>query len=46
MFQKQIMGFCGIGPNRATRVGMVRRFSEKQRQQWLDKVYRMGRKFK
>lgn len=46
LFHKQIMGFCGIGPNRATRIGMVRRFSEKQRHAWLEKVNRMGRQFK
>lgn len=35
---KTTFDFCGIETRRITRVGVVKQFSEKQRNQWIDKV--------
>jgi NAD(P)H dehydrogenase (quinone) len=37
-----ILGFAGIKPVRITSVGVVRRFSEEKRLQWIKKVHQAG----
>lgn len=41
--ERNILAFCGIDPVRATLVGMVEGMSARKREQWLEKVERLGR---
>ena len=42
--ERNILGFCGIGPVRAALVGMVEASSSDARQKWLAKMGRLGGK--
>jgi putative NADPH-quinone reductase len=42
--ERNILGFCGIDPVRATLVGMVEGMSQRQRREWLAKVEALGRR--
>lgn len=40
--QRNILGFCGIGPMRATLIGRIEGLSERQRAAWLDRLRALG----
>jgi putative NADPH-quinone reductase len=40
--ERNILGFCGIGPIRATLIGNIEGLSEKQRADWLDEMRGLG----
>jgi putative NADPH-quinone reductase len=40
--ERDILGFCGIGPIRATLIGNIEGLSEKQRADWLDEMRGLG----
>ncbi len=40
--QRNILGFCGIKPARATVIGKVEGMTEQQRAGWLDEMRRLG----
>ncbi|HZP13977.1 MAG TPA: NAD(P)H-dependent oxidoreductase [Nevskiaceae bacterium] len=41
--ERNVLGFCGIGPIRESLVGMVENLSPSKRQQWLQRLRRCGR---
>ncbi len=41
-FQRNILGFCGIGPMRTTLVGGIEGLTERQRAAWLDRLRALG----
>ena len=41
-FERNILGFCGIGPVRATLIGNIETMSEEQRLGWLDEMRGLG----
>lgn len=41
--ERNVLSFCGIGPIRATVVGMVEGMSSEQRGNWLARLHAMGR---
>lgn len=41
-----ILKFCGITPVRVSYVGEIRNSTEKQREEWLEKVFELGKKLK
>ncbi|MBX3346638.1 MAG: NAD(P)H-dependent oxidoreductase [Nitrospira sp.] len=41
-FQRNILGFCGIGPTRTTLVGGIEGLNERQRATWLDRLRALG----
>ena len=42
--KRGVLQYCGIKPVRSTLIGPIKHSSEKQRQQWLKKVKRLGEK--
>lgn len=42
--ERNILGFCGIGPIKESLVGMVEGNNPSRREKWLDKMYELGRK--
>jgi putative NADPH-quinone reductase len=40
--ERNILGFCGIGPVRRTLLGMVEGASDVQRQRWLERIRALG----
>ena len=44
--KRGILEYCGIRPVRITTIGPLKTSSDKQRQQWLDKVLKLGRQMK
>lgn len=40
--QRNILGFCGIGPMRATLIGRIEGLNERQRAAWLDRLRALG----
>jgi putative NADPH-quinone reductase len=44
--ERNILSFAGIGPNRATLIGMIEGMSDSKRQAWLDTRQELGRKAK
>ena len=41
--ERNILGFCGIGPIRATLIGMVESPNKARREKWLEKMRMLGR---
>ncbi|SMO53107.1 NAD(P)H-dependent oxidoreductase [Gracilimonas mengyeensis] len=44
--KKSTLQFCGIKPVRVSYVGSIKASDEKQREKWLSKMYRLGKKQK
>lgn len=44
--KKSTLEFCGIKPVAVTSIGIVKTAAEKQRAQWITKVYQLGEKHK
>lgn len=44
MMKHSILKFCGVGTVRATNITQLRKMPEAARNQWLERVQRMGRK--
>jgi putative NADPH-quinone reductase len=42
--ERNILGFCGIGPIKESLIGMVEGKNPARRERWLDKMYELGRK--
>lgn len=42
--KKAVLEFCGVKPVKVTYVGIVKKATAAQREQWLQKVYQMGLK--
>lgn len=40
--QRNILGFCGIGPTRTTLIGGIEGLTERQRAAWLDRLRALG----
>ena len=40
--ERNILGFAGIGPIKASIIGLVEGMSEKKRAVWMDKMRRLG----
>lgn len=40
--QRNILGFCGIGPMRTTLIGRIEGLNERQRAAWLDRLRALG----
>lgn len=41
--ERNILGFCGIGPIKETLIGMVEALDDTKRERWLTKLSRLGR---
>lgn len=44
--KKATLEFCGVKPVKVTYVGIIRSSTEKQRENWLDKVENLGKKLR
>lgn len=44
--ERNILGFCGIGPTKDTLIGMVEAIGDEKRRQWLLRLEKLGRKGK
>lgn len=42
--ERNVLGLCGIGPNRATLIGMVEAMGPAKREKWLETLRRLGRR--
>lgn len=42
--KKSVLEFCGIKPVKVTYVGIVKTASLAQREQWIDKIFKLGKK--
>lgn len=42
-FERNILGFVGIGPMRSTLIGNVEGIGSERCERWLDRLYRLGR---
>jgi putative NADPH-quinone reductase len=42
--ERNILGFCGIGPIRASIIGMVDAMGQEKRDRWLARVQELGRR--
>src|SRR5690606_13978803 len=44
--KKSVLQFCGISPVKHTYIGIVKTANEKQIENWINKVYNLGKKLK
>lgn len=42
MLERNILGFCGIGPVKSTLIGSIEGLTERQRDDWLDEMRGLG----